>query len=173
MRVAKSLYKVKDLVVVKGRARVTDSDEFREFVAEVEPRLRQALLPVCGSSRTHDAVQEALIYGWEHWERVRGMDNPAGYLFRVARSRVRWARHRRVKFAPAEMQRLPDVEPALPSALARLTERQRVAVFLIVGCEWTYEETGELMDVSVSTVRNHLRRGLDRLRTMLAVPSDA
>lgn len=155
------------------RGRVRDEHDFRVFVAAVEPRLRQALLALCGGEEAHDAVQEALVYGWQQWERVSAMSNPAGYLYRVARSRIRWPRTRSLGFPPVDSVRLPDVEPGLPAALARLTERQRVAVFLVEGCEWTHAEVAELMGVSVSTVRNHLSRGLDRLRTMLGVTADA
>jgi RNA polymerase sigma-70 factor (ECF subfamily) len=66
---------------------------------------------------------------------------------------------------------MPDVEPALPGALARLPERQRVAVLLVHGWDWRHEDVAALMGVSVSTVRNHLTRGLDKLRTELGVPA--
>lgn len=156
-----------------GREAVSDAEEFRDFVREVEPRLRRALVAACGTDAARDAVQEALIYGWRHWDRIREMDNSTGYLYRVARSRVHFRRTGRLTFPPVHEGRLPEVEPELPRALARLTERQRVAVFLVEGCDWTYAETAELMGVSVSTVRNHLRRGMSRLRTMLGVTTDA
>lgn len=152
---------------------MTEPDGFERFVADVEPRLRAALVAACGPERAADAVQEALVYGWRHWDRVSAMDNPAGYLYRVARSRIRWPRPRtRLTFASPGEVGVPDVEPRLPQALADLTERQRVAVFLAEGCDWTYQEVADLMDVSVSTVRNHLRRGMGRLRTMLGVSTD-
>ena len=105
--------------------------EFGEFVADVEPRLRQALLAVGGADCVRDAVAEALAYAWEHWDRVMVMENPAGYLYRVARSRLRPPRRRPVVLPVPEPGRLPDVEPRLPEALAQLSERQRVAVFLV------------------------------------------
>ena len=152
---------------------MSDAEDFRVFVEEVQPRLRRALLASCGAEVAADAVQEALVYGWRNWDRVSEMDNPAGYLYRVARSRVRNPTFRRLTFPPGVEGRLPDVEPGLPQALARLTESQRMAVVLVKGCGWTYEETAQFMDVSVSTVRNHLRRGMDHLRTMLGVTTDA
>lgn len=152
---------------------MSDAEDFHVFVEEVQPRLRRALLASCGAEVAADAVQEALVYGWRNWDRVRAMDNPAGYLYRVARSRVRNPTFRRLTFPPVVEGRLPDIEPGLPQALARLTESQRMAVVLVKGCGWTYEETAQFMDVSVSTVRNHLRRGMDHLRTMLGVTTDA
>ena len=148
-----------------GRTRAA---EFAVFVATAEPRLRRALFPV-GGAATADAVADALAYGWEHWDRVRAMDNPVGYLYRVGRSRLR---PRKVPVLPQpDPTRLPDVEPGLPDALARLPERQRVAVVLMHGFGWTHQEVADLWEVSVSTVRNHLSRGMDHLRDALGGPS--
>jgi RNA polymerase sigma factor (sigma-70 family) len=154
-----------------GEREMGERDEFRSFVEEVEPRLRSSLVALCGPERAREAVQEALIYAWEHWERVREMTNPAGYLYRVARSRIRWRRPVRLLAAEDETW-MPEVEPALDGALGRLTERQRVVVLLVEGADWTYEEVAQLLDVSVSTVRKHLSRGLDRLRTQMGVSAD-
>lgn len=140
------------------------ADEFAEFVASAEPRLRRALFPV-GGVATADAVADALAYGWEHWDRVRAMDNPVGYLYRVGRSRLR---PRKSPVLPhPDPSRIPEVEPGLPLALARLPERQRVAVVLVHGFGWTHQEVADLWEVSVSTVRNHLSRGMEHLRRTL------
>ncbi len=144
-------------------------DEFTAFVQRVEPRQRQALVAVCGTDRARDAVADGLAYAWQHWDRVHSMDNAAGYVYRVARSRTR-LRRTRVLF-PHVAASMPDVEPALPGALARLPERQRVAVLLVHGWDWRHEDVAELMGVSVSTVRNHVARGIDKLRTELGVPA--
>jgi DNA-directed RNA polymerase specialized sigma24 family protein len=98
------------------------------------------------------------------------MENPVGYVYRVACSRTR-VRRRPVVLAPAD-RGMPDVEPGLAPALAALPERQRTAVLLVHGWAWTHQEVAELMGVSVSTVRNHLARGLDTLRARLGVQID-
>lgn len=146
---------------------------FEAFVVEVEPRLRQALVALCGPDRAREAVQEALVYAWHHWSRVQAMTNPAGYLYTVARSRIAWPRTRRPALPPVSSERLPEVEPGLAKALARLTERQRVVVVLVEGCDWSLPEVAELLGLSVSSVRNHLDRGLARLRRQLGVHIDA
>ena len=146
----------------------SDEDEFAEFVATAEPRLRRALFPV-GGVATADAVADALAYAWEHWDRVQAMDNPIGYLYRVGRSRLR--PRKTPVLPPVDTARIPDVEPGLAPALARLPERQRVAVVLVHGFGWTHQEVADLWDVSVSTVRNHLARGMDRLRGALEGPT--
>ena len=62
---------------------------FNGLVRDVEPGLRHALVAVYGQEQGRDATAEALAYAWEHRERVKSMANPAGYLYRVGRSRGR------------------------------------------------------------------------------------
>lgn len=108
---------------------VSRVDEFTDFVADFELRLRESLIAACGSEIGRDAGADALIYGWEHWDRVSKMENPAGYLYMVGRSRGRKRLpKRRPIFDPVETARTPDVEPGLPVALAALSERQRTVV---------------------------------------------
>jgi len=59
------------------------------------------------------------------------------------------------------------VEPGLPAALSRLSERQRVAVFLIHGYGWTHSEVSQFLGLSVSTVQKHAERGLAKLQRVL------
>ena len=146
------------------------AEEFVEFVGAAEPRLRQALAALCGVEDARDAVAEGLAYAWQHWDRVRAMTNPVGYVYRVARSRTRRRRSRAL--FPAVGAGVAEVEPGLPAALAQLPDRQRVAVLLVHGWDWSQVEVADVMGVSVSTVRNHLRRGLERLREALGVQVD-
>ena len=61
------------------------------------------------------------------------------------------------------------VEPRLPEALSRLSERQRVSVVLVHSLGFTFAETAELLGVSIGTVETHVMRGLRRLRRSLGV----
>lgn len=141
--------------------------EFEAFVTETEPRLRRALVAAYGSEDGRDAAAEALAYGWEHWDRVRAMSNAAGYLFRVAQTR-RPRPGRRVLFDTSGSAE-HSFEPGLPSALARLTRRQRLAVVLVHGYGYTLREVAELTGTRPTTVQNHAARGLARLRDALGV----
>ena len=146
--------------------------DFRDFVAEVEPRLRRALVAAYGHDRGRDAAAEALAYAWEHWKDVSVMANPAGYLFRVGQSRTRRQRHAAPMF-PISSAELPWVEPALPGLLAGLPERQRVAVCLVHGYGFTFKEASDLMGIGMSSVQKHVERGLARLRERLEVADNA
>ena len=136
-------------------------------MARVEPGLKHAFVARFGRYDGVEAASEAFAYAWEHWARVSVMENPAGYLYRVGRSRTRRIRRRTPIFPAVEVSRMPEVEPQLPAALASLPERQRVAVILVHGLGWTQREVADLLGVSRTTLQNHLERGIARLRRAL------
>ena len=70
-----------------------NDDAFERFVREVEPGLRRALSGHLDRERVPDALAEAFAYAWQHRERVMAMENPSGYLYRVAQSKSRTRRH--------------------------------------------------------------------------------
>jgi DNA-directed RNA polymerase specialized sigma24 family protein len=153
--------------------------DFEAFVHVTEPPLRRALVTVYGYEDGREAAAEALAYAWEHWTRVREMPNAAGYLFRVARTSAargrRWRRRPPALAVPPESGHRAEhgfeygYEPGLPAALASLSERQRVAVVLVHGFGYTLREVAGLTGVKITTVQNHLERGLRKLRDQLGV----
>jgi DNA-directed RNA polymerase specialized sigma24 family protein len=151
----------------------TDRDSYTRFVGETSPRLTQALIARFGGDVGREMAAEALAYGWEHWDRIAGMENPAGYLYRVGCRRGHRVRRPLLLPDPAPPQGEPLVEPGLPAALARLTDRQRVSVMMVHGAGWTVSETAELLGISAGSVYRHVDRALSRLRRFLEVNVDA
>jgi DNA-directed RNA polymerase specialized sigma24 family protein len=143
---------------------------FDVFVARVEPRLRRALMAAYGPERGREATAEALAWAWEHQERMAGLSEPVGYLYRVGQSRSRRRRFG-IPFVRDDWSD-PVVEPELIGALGRLSERQRVAVVLVHGYGWTLVEVAALLGIGATTVQNHVERGLDRLRGLLEVSDE-
>ena len=146
-------------------------DQFDEFYADSEPKLRRALVAALGASRGREGTAEALAYAWEHWDRVRDMEHPLAYLYRVGQSRTR-SRSQRVMFPSPSDAGLPWIEPALPVALAALSEQQRVSVVLAHGYGWTHREVADLLNISPSTVQNHVERAVSKLRAALEVDAN-
>jgi RNA polymerase sigma factor (sigma-70 family) len=143
---------------------------FESFVLTGGARLRRVLIAHFGIEAGPDIAADALAWAWEHWEEVRLMDNPVGYLYRVGQSSAR--RHRRWArrvVLPREVGAadVPIPEPRLDAALTRLNAAQRVAIILVHALDWSYQDAADALDVPVSTVRNHLHRGLARLRREL------
>ena len=145
---------------------------FEAFFRETEPKLRRALVAAYGPDLGRDAAAEALTYAWEHWERLSPMANLPGYLFRVGQTRGT-----RTRRQPILHDRSPwpeyHFEPALPAALAALSEQQRLAVVLVHGYGYTLQEVAELTGLRKGSVQTHAARGLARLRAALAPPRNA
>jgi DNA-directed RNA polymerase specialized sigma24 family protein len=144
-------------------------ESFVDFAERTSPRLKAALVAAVGIDRAPDAAAEALEYGWEHWDRVRSMEIPAGYLYRIGVSRGRRRRPLHPVLPVPPSGEMPWVEPGLPKALSRLSEKQRVVVLLVHSFGWTQEEAAELLGVSRATAQTHLERGMRRLRSSLGV----
>jgi RNA polymerase sigma-70 factor (ECF subfamily) len=147
----------------------THEETFTRFVEEVSPRLTQAMIASLGGDLGREMTAEALAYGWEHWERVSRMENPAGYLYKVGRNKGRRVRTLPLFGPPPYSNPEPWFEPGLPAALARLSERQRTTVMLVHGAGWTPTEAAELLGVSSGTVHRHVDRALHKLRRFLEV----
>jgi RNA polymerase sigma factor (sigma-70 family) len=170
-----------DVEVVSLGAALPERTEFDDFVAGVEPRLRRALVAAYGPDEGREATADALAWAWQNWDRLQGMDNPAGYLWRVGQTAVRSAARQRqrelsavveVELEPLDGHREPHVEPALDGALADLSPQQRAAVVLVHGYGYSLSEAAGVLACSISTVRNHVQRALRRLHAALEVSDD-
>ncbi len=154
--------------------RSTVIDSFSAFVRETGPGLKHALMASLGPETGSEAAAEALTYAWEQWDRVEAMDNPAGYIFRVGRNwgKRRMRRRRFRPLYPPVSAEMPWVEPALPSALAALSERQRTVVVLVYAADWSFAQVAELLGVSRGAVHKHAERALASLRDSLEVDDE-
>jgi RNA polymerase sigma factor (sigma-70 family) len=152
-------------VTVDAEAVTEPHQRFAEFFVTVEPRLRRALVAARGAQAGREATADALAWAWEHQERLEGLRDPVGYLYRVAQSQSRRRKVRPLAERPTWSE--PWIEPALAGALNDLPERQRVAVVLVHGYAWTHAEVAELLGVAATTVQNHVERGLRKLQRVL------
>ena len=151
--------------------------EFAAFFADVEQRLRLSLIAAFGYHVGRDAAADALAWGWGNWDRLRAMDNPVGYLYRVGQTRA-LKEIAREGSAGGDSNRvsagfeLPEFEPQLRALLSELTEQQRVSVWLVHGLGYRQREVAELLGCSISTIATHVRRGVAALRVGLEVNVD-
>lgn len=148
---------------------------FTSFVGDNEPNLRRALVAWYGGDVGREALAEALAWAWQEWERVSGMDNAPGYLFRVGQTHARRILRKRLFSVPLKDHDIqsrggiPWVEPTLAKGLESLTKRQRTVVVLVHGYDLSHTETAELLGIRRSTVQNHVERGVAKLREIMEV----
>ena len=151
----------------------TERQAFTRFVKATEPKLSVALAAAYGPEIGREATEEALVWAWEHWTKVRRMRNAPGYLYRVGQSKARWYQRPVVVFPTAPAGFDGPVDPDLPVALAKLSGRQRAVVVLVHAYGYPEREVAELLGSSRWSVRTHLERGLQRLRHEMGVTADA
>lgn len=149
---------------------------FESFFEAEQPRLLRALYLVTGNAHeAEEIVQDAFVTVWERWPQVAAMDDPTGYVYRVAMNRFR-SRLRRAKvaarrlFASAEggdAFELADERDALARGLASLPDRQRSAIVLTELLGFGSAEAGRILGVKDVTVRSLASQARAALRTHL------
>jgi RNA polymerase sigma-70 factor (ECF subfamily) len=139
-----------------------EAQGFEVFFRAEQRRLYGTLCLVTGNrAEAEELMQEAFLRLWERWDSVRGMTDPAGYLYRTAfnlfRNRLRRAIRATRRILSPEPQ--PDAFSAIDerqdllSALRAIAPRQRAALVLVDLMDTTSEEAGRLLGVRASTAR--------------------
>ena len=181
-----------DLVALAGRG---DSRAFTKLVARHHRRLTAMTARIVGPSRAEDIVQETLTRAWTHapaWrsrsgEAADGMPRPsyAAWLSRVALNLARDQARRPPAMPMEAAPELPDpgcdAETALirderrerlRGAIARLPDRQRVALSLSYDADLSNAEAASAMETSVGAFELLLVRARRSLRAALAEEPD-
>jgi RNA polymerase sigma-70 factor (ECF subfamily) len=163
--------------VVEERA-----EAFEDFFhAHHEPLLRAMYLATGDGHEAEDLAQEAFVRLLERWERVRGLEDPVGYLYRIALN-LRRSRLRRLAVAarkavrpgpPPDEQEAIEDRSAVHRALAALPDGQREAVVLVEWLGMSDQRAGGVLGVSPGAVRTRLHRARSALRELLRGEIDA
>ena len=124
-----------------------------------------------------DLTQEAFLAASRRWDEIGDLDDPIGWVRRVALNRASSGFHRRAAEARALLRHGPDrgvVEDPMPSEsrhvwaeVARLPKRQRQAIVLCYVESYSRAEVAALMGVAEETVKTHLDRGRRTLAARL------
>jgi RNA polymerase sigma-70 factor, ECF subfamily len=160
-----------------GGAEVAVSDlTFDELFAREYKALFRAMFLVTGSPQeAEELMQDAFLKVWERWDRVGRMENPNGYLYRVAMNGAR-SRLRRLRMAAAHAAALrsaddpfavADLRDELVRALAGLSERQRMALVLTDLLDLPADEAARVLRVRTPTVRSLASQARTALRGKL------
>ncbi|MFH8790941.1 RNA polymerase sigma factor [Streptomyces roseoverticillatus] len=158
-------------------------DEYRRFFMRWMPQVLAYLTWLQGDAAViEDAAQETLINAFRYWERVRTLEKPQAWLFKVAGQRlgdVEAARRRHgVSIAPQE---LPDRPPAghrdeiaaheenmmVVEAMRKLPRQQAIASTLHYVYGLKVSQIADIMEVAAGSVKTHLHRARRALQTVL------
>jgi len=130
--------------------------------------VRVAFLITGDPHEAEDIAQETFTRAFERWDQVRGMENPVGWLNRVAAnlaiSRRRRLTRRLRPLSDRERESDTTVDPALSAALRRLTPSQRAVVVLRYYLDMSIDATADALGKRAGTVRALSAQGVARLR---------
>lgn len=151
-----------------------DALEFDAFYLAARDRLTVQVAALTGDPvEAGDHVQEAFIRAWSRWSYVSGLDDPGGWVRRVAHNLAvsRWRRARRVVLgrAPETVAKWDEDERAVIEALAGLPRQQREAIVLhhLVGL--SVAELARELHAPAGTVKSWLARGRRQLAAALEI----
>jgi RNA polymerase sigma-70 factor (sigma-E family) len=152
-----------------------DDQEFHDFVAPRMERWRRSAFLMCQDwYGADDLVSIAIAQIYRHWRVVRAADNPEAYAQKIL-SRAWLSERRRPWRRERAAELLPD-QPVVPSdqitdrdslagLLRALGPRQRAVLVLRFYFDYSAEQTAEILQVTVGTVKSQTARGLHILRT--------
>lgn len=157
----------------------TAPDEaFEAWYRREHPRVVAALAVAGGSVEVaREATDEAFVRAYERWPRVRAMDSPGGWLYRVALNELR-RRFRRQAIERELLRRHRDPEPdggpppiadpTVWAAVRELPRRQRSAVALRYVLDLTEREVAATMGISRGAASASLTSARRTLHEVLA-----
>jgi RNA polymerase sigma-70 factor (ECF subfamily) len=161
-------------------------DRFERLVGELRPKLHRYCARMTGSAVDgEDIVQDALMKAFTALSSVGVIDNPEGWLFRIAHNTALDFLRRRARGPlmereeALEMIAAPDSpdqdhEAATMSlrTFMRLAAMQRSAVILKDVLGHSLEEVASITGASEAAAKSALQRGRVRLREIAREPAD-
>jgi RNA polymerase sigma factor (sigma-70 family) len=147
---------------------------FEDFYRGHRDRVARALALTLGDVHlAAEAVDEAMARAYQRWDRVSRLDNPGGWIYRVALNWSLSAIHRRRRPVRAFHERedqdvASPAEPTVRAALLELDVRQRAVVVARFYLGLSELETAEALGIRPGTAKSRLHRGLRGLQARLA-----
>jgi RNA polymerase sigma-70 factor (ECF subfamily) len=155
-----------------------DEADVEDFCRIAWPRLVGGLALWCdGRAVAEELAQETLVRVWASWSRVRQLQDPEAWMWRVAINLSR-SSHRRTVAERRALRRVGGVRVTVPEpavadealldAVRSLPERQRRAVVLRHVVDLPVSSVAEAMGCAEGTVRALTHQGLEQLRRSTA-----
>ncbi|MBO9573450.1 MAG: sigma-70 family RNA polymerase sigma factor [Chitinophagaceae bacterium] len=159
-----------------------DQRAFRELYDSYWQRIYSTALTILQShDRSMDIVQETFIRVWNYRTKLNNVENFEAYLYTIAKNQIRTVLKAHKKLLPPDslsIKELTDKSPSPETSSAlrqfeqlvieasRQLPPQQEKVFRLSRFEHlAYEEIAERLQIAPDTVRNHLIKALNFIRT--------
>jgi RNA polymerase sigma-70 factor (ECF subfamily) len=168
-------------VAVVALAMGGDRDAFTELVRRRQSWLRNLLRRLCRDpALADDLAQQVLLRAWRSLPTLRSVAAFGAWLRRLAINA--WLAQQRTAAAMVPLEGTEGAEESAPTlaprtgeeidldrALARLSRDERLCVVLAYSEGMSHGEISTVTGLPLGTVKSHVRRGSQRLRTLLDV----
>ncbi|MGH3759899.1 SigE family RNA polymerase sigma factor [Actinophytocola sp.] len=154
----------------------SEETAYREYVTSRMDVLRRVAYLLCRDWHTADDLVSVTISRlYRHWTRVGSTPGVDAYVRKILlrvwldEKRRPWRRREEPAEQLPELESFPEFRVVdreqLLDLLDSLPPRRRAAVVLRFYCDFSVEETAEILGCTTGTVKSQTARGLDTLRT--------
>ncbi len=159
-------------------ADIVQREDFCRLVETYQTALlRSCYLILQDRGMAEDAVQETFLKAYRAMDMFRGQCSEKTWLMRIAVNTCRdmrrraWFRYIDRRVTPEDMAEasVPFIEreDSLVQAIMTLPQKEKETLLLYYYHDMTVTEIGESLHLSVSAVSHRLKRGRERLKTLL------
>jgi RNA polymerase sigma factor (sigma-70 family) len=154
-----------------------DAAAFSELVRRRQSWLRNLLRRLCRDpTLADDLAQQVFLQAWRSLRNLRSANAFGAWLRRLAINT--WHAHLRVGKVPltedadvdetaATESRMPGEQLDLDRALSSLSGDERLCIVLAYSEGMSHSEISDATGLPLGTVKSHIKRGAERLRTLL------
>lgn len=160
------------LILCPAAVSVRTDTTFEAFYRAEADGLYRALTVALGNADlAREATDEGFVRAYQHWRKIDGYDNPAGWVYRVSlnwgRSRLRKTKREVITDEFHHHAHEWTIDLGLMTAIERLPLEFRSVVVLRYLLQWSTAEVAESLNVPTGTVKSRLSRALGQLRETL------
>ncbi len=162
-------------------------NKFESFVETIKPFMINSIWRILKSQELcHDALQETLTAIWKNFEKIKKHPNPRALVIKISANKAydslrKAGRHLRniefqeqdpqipsVNFSGARKIENSEVRQEIITAMSYLPRKQHTAIYMRLIENESYECIASVLDCKEGTVRNHVKRGREKLKKSLA-----
>jgi RNA polymerase sigma factor (sigma-70 family) len=154
-----------------------DAAAFSELVRRRQSWLRNLLRRLCRDpALADDLAQQAFLQAWRSVRNLRSANAFGAWMRRLAintwRAHMRAGKSALIDDADVAATEAPGSQMAgeqldLDRALSRLSADERLCIVLAYSEGMSHSEISEATGLPLGTVKSHIKRGAERLRTLL------
>ena len=158
-------------------------DQATAFYRKYAGRVQGFLISMgCDRGLAEEITDDAFLAARRRWAHVRILNEPEGYVFKIARNErskrqkehdcrakdLRPDPHDAPRAADDDLAQIVADRAVVRQALSQLPARQREAVILRAVAGMSEAATAQAMGVSIGSVKRYASEGRQRLRLLLA-----